>query len=490
MNMKTSVAVLSALLSACTASYSADTTADVGRIEDGSHVVVSVDHTRLVNGTTEVIANDNGTASIATASSVYGNPIFIIHAGSVFTGDTAAHSKTFTEDYVVDFSGVDLSGASPPFVVQDGWRFVGPTDDSVAKNLWCGPADYPAWQFSLSNYDSGSPTATHVEDPGAQFSGSITVSRPRGVLIATVDNVLAGSTETASESYSRKFTTSQAHEYVFVNPGDSNPIFSINPVDVSLFNNSIGIGSSTIDSLGVLYGIGKFQKNGYTYVFPYTDSTGSGTYTIATTSHFSGYATRNWVNGHEWDWSTQVTNAPSFASEDHDHDHLTSDNGEWRLVQMDEGSAVVMPAYYYGEDNGLGVKFMPSIPIEDLHDICSTNAAARIPSSMEIKLDGSVSSAGYGYTMGSGNTTTFYATNKVSYAEGVVFPDTVQITFDVPFTSGRIYIYNIPILCGSKKTLVSTDYIRTKLSGVSANVQTAEDARVALTNLITILKNL
>ena len=474
----------------CSLSQAADTVASLGDSIKATQFVTVVDHSKLINGSSKLRLSQDGVVSVGTDQSPFGNPVITIHAGSVFSADTAAHGKTFSTDLVLDYTYID--GVSGPLLIRtNGWVFVAPAGGST---FWCGPQDWPSYAFDLNNYDSESSTATLSStdsDPSCSFSGTITITRSRGKTIPTIDHVLPG--ETIFKGSYNEFETKGFVNYAFKGPYPyDTTMLTLNMADIEFFGSSVGIMNPTYGGAdgSYMWGIGQFWKNGYHYSLPYTDNNGSGDYTLATTSMLNGFASTTWVNSKKWDWATQVTNAPSFASIDHEHDHLTSNNGEWRLVQMDEGSAVVMPAYYYGEDNGLGVKFMPSIPIEDLHDICSTNATARIPSSMEIELDGSVSSAGYGYTMGSGNTTTFYATNKVIYAEGVVFPDTVQITFDVPFTSGRIYIYNIPILCGSKKTLVTADYIKSKVQNVNVNLQSAEDTRVALTNLITILKNL
>lgn len=48
----------------CSLSQAADTVASLGDSIKATQFVTAVDHTRLVNGTTEVIANQNGTASI------------------------------------------------------------------------------------------------------------------------------------------------------------------------------------------------------------------------------------------------------------------------------------------------------------------------------------------------------------------------------------------------------------------------------------------
>lgn len=470
MNVKSSLVSLAALVSVF--GHAADTARNIETINDGESVVTVVDHTRLVNGTTEVVANGNGTASIATADGVYGNPIFTIHAGSVFTGDTAAHSKTFTGDYVVDFSGVDLSGSSPPFVVQDGWRFIGPTDDNPSKTLWCGPTDYPAWEFSLSNYDSGSPTVTFVPAAGSEFTGTITVARTRGALIATVDNVLVGSTETANSS--RKFTTSQASEYVFVNPGNNNPIFHISPGDVSLFSSSIGIGSSTVDSLGILYGVGKFQKNGYNYVFPYTGNSGSGSYTLATTSMLDGYVATNHVGNVDLHGTVRVSFGDGLTSSlaiGNASDSVYANSscslalGANSIVENCYGGMALgifthttnqfafvyggdyMSGKYYGDHGGGTFNVNPFGGLAGFW-IGETNLAA-------------------------------YLNQKANTTDIPTVPTNVS-----SFTNDANYIAALTA------TNIARAIIRDAVANVNVNIQSAEDTRVALTNLITILKNL
>ena len=399
MNMKTSVAALAALLSACTISYSADTTADVGQIEDGSHVVVSVDHTRLVNGTTEVIANDNGTASISTAQSVQKPNCVRVSQVDGSTGKTIVLSFRQTSDELESW------GSSWPDQLEFTIEYDGVSYDAVTVG------------------ESDSEGSREVSTSLSWANGSKIF--PAGVYSST--------------SWSGVL-------YEFESPGG-----------LDIVGDGNGESCST---------------------YTYTSSTGTSAL----------IATVPFVDGHKWDWSTQVTNAPSFVSADHEHDHLTSDNGEWRLVQMDEGSAVVMPAYYYGENaqQGVSVKFYPAVPIEDVHSR-STNETQRTPMKLDIFVNGQLGAHADGYVLSS---TPLYLTNKVIKISGMRLQDTIPISYVTPFLGNYFSIMGVSMTGPEKKTLVSADYIRAKLSGVSANVQTAEDARVALTNLITILKNL
>jgi hypothetical protein len=395
MNMKTSVAAVAALLSACTASYSADTTADVGQIEDGSHVVVSVDHTRLVNGTTEVIANDNGTASISTAQSVQKPNCVRVSQADGSTGKTIVLSFRYTSDELSSWS----------------WN-----------NQFEFTIEYDGVSYdAITVGESDSEGLREVSTSLSWANGSKIL--PAGISSPTYwDGVL----------------------YDFESPGG-----------LEIVGDGNGESCST---------------------YTYTSSTGTSAL----------IATVPFVDDHKWDWSTQVTNAPSFASTDHEHDHLTSDNGEWRLVQMDEGSAVVMPSYYYGENaqQGVSVKFYPYVPIEDVYDM---NATQRTPMKLDIFVNGQLGAHADGYVL---SRSPMYLTNKVIKISGIRLQDTISISYVTPFLGNSFSIMGVNMTGPEKKTLVSADYLRTKLADVSVNVQTAEDARVALTNLITILKNL
>jgi len=77
---------IAALLSIC--AIAADTATDIGLIEDGSTVITAVDHTMLVNGSTTVHANQDGTVSI------------ILSSGGVSTTNTVAVVSQIPSDYV------------------------------------------------------------------------------------------------------------------------------------------------------------------------------------------------------------------------------------------------------------------------------------------------------------------------------------------------------------------------------------------------------
>lgn len=468
----------------CSLSQAADTVAFLGDSIKATQFVTAVDHSKLINGTSKLRLSQDGVVSVGTDQSPLGNPVITIHAGSVFSADTAAHGKTFSTDLVLDYTYID--GVSGPLLIRtNGWVFVAPAEGST---LWCGPSDWPSYAFDLNNYNSESPTATLSStdsDPSCSFSGTITITRPRGKTIPTIDRVLPG--ETILRDGYNDFETKGFVNYVFKGPYPYNTtIIDLNPGDIEFFNGSCGISGPSMGTPKYTWGIGKFQYNSYTYTLPYTDDNGSGDYTLVTTSMLGGMASEQWVNSHKWDWSTQVTNAPSFASTDHEHDHLTSDNGEWRLVQMDEGSAVVMPSYYYGENaqQGVSVKFYPDVPIEDVYDM---NATQRTPMKLDIFVNGQLGAHADGYVL---SRSPMYLTNKVIKISGVRLQDTISISYVTPFLGNSFSIMGVNMTGPEKKTLVSADYLRTKLADVSVNVQTAEDARVTLTNLITILKNL
>jgi hypothetical protein len=77
---------IAALFSIC--AIAADTVSDIGLIEDGSTVVTAVDHTMLVNGSTQVMANQDGTVSV------------ILSSGGSATTNTLAIVSQIPSDYV------------------------------------------------------------------------------------------------------------------------------------------------------------------------------------------------------------------------------------------------------------------------------------------------------------------------------------------------------------------------------------------------------
>ena len=51
-------------------------------------------------------------------------------------------------------------------------------------------------------------------------------------------------------------------------------------------------------------------------------------------------------------------------------------------------------------------------------------------------------------------------------------------------------LFGLDFSGGEKQILITSDYIKSKVQSVNVNLQSAEDTRATLTNLITILKNL
>ena len=303
----------------CSLSQAADTVASLGDSIKATQFVTEVDHTKLINGNSKLTLGTDGTVRVGTDQSPLGNPIVTIHAGSVFTGDTADHGKTFATNTVIDYTYVDLETGAP-IVILDGWVFVcGPTE------FWTGPTSWPSYCFNVSGYDSESPTLTFdTSDPSCSFSGTITVTRPRGAIIPTIDHVLPGETTTTGSFI--RFTAEGYTDYIFNGPGayNNNPLMQVGVSDIEFYNSRVGIMNPGVDgaSIGYIWGVGQFWKNGYRYTFPYTDNNGSGDYTLATTSMTNGLASKTYVDSHQWTWAS-ITNKPTNVSAFNNDAHYT-----------------------------------------------------------------------------------------------------------------------------------------------------------------------
>lgn len=161
----------------------------------------------------------------------------------------------------------------------------------------------------------------------------------------------------------------------------------------------------------------------------------------------NGFASTTWVNNHKWDWATQVTNKSSFVSSLAIGRNGTSYTGDIELVLTHADPNVTL----------------------------TTN----FPSGIKI---GSLN-----YTHGIAELDLF---NKGDPNANVDW-DTPPITTDI-YIPGNVSAFNndAGYVPASTATNIAKQIIRNAVSGVNTNIQSAEDARVALTNLITILKNL
>ena len=86
--------------------------------------------------------------------------------------------------------------------------------------------------------------------------------------------------------------------------------------------------------------------------------------------------------------------------------------------------------------------------------------------------------------------TTFNMTNKVIFLSGFNLQDTANISYVTPFIGNMFTLFGLDFSGGEKQILITSDYIKSKVQSVNVNLQSAEDTRATLTNLITILKNL
>lgn len=182
-NVLSSLAVLATVFS-----YSADTTADIGTIEDGSHVVTAVDHVKLVNGTTEVRANTNGTASVVCDS-------IVMHVPSGFKYGGASMTKTGD----IEFYGPRAAGGFNALWVPAGESFdsygepgsgnlvlVSASPDQPAVVYLCD--DIGSFIYTISGWNTDSPSLTRCGD-SVYSGGDITIGKKVERTMATTDQI-------------------------------------------------------------------------------------------------------------------------------------------------------------------------------------------------------------------------------------------------------------------------------------------------------------
>lgn len=478
--MKPSLVSLAALVSVLV--HAADTARNIETINDGESVVTAVDHTKLVNGTTEVVANADGTASIvAPGSGEYGNPIFTIHAGSVFTGDTAAHSKTFTEDYVVDFTGVDLSGGSPPFLEQDGWRFIGPTDDNPNKTLWCGPTDYPSWEFSLSNYDSGSPTVAFSPYEGSEFTGTITSVRPAAAVastIATLNDIDSHQWDWTQVTNKPSIPSAANNGTLTIQRNGKQVVsFEANQSSNSTFNvrssyyATCSTAESTASKAASLKDSGEtfvLEEGVVVYVKFDNGPAQQGTVLAANTLNVAGTGAKQirYNNG----GPALLNNGSCSAWRAGSIVGFIYDGTYWRMLRA--------PVAYTGVNGWVdGV-----VRLSNLFD----NSTSVVPRN-DVLYKVGTSIAPYWVKNSS---TAYSAGDLVMYNDGKLYRAKNNIAANTAWAAANWQETTVRSEISIAATNITKAVISNAVANVNVNIQSAEDARVALTNLITILKNL
>lgn len=342
----------------CSLSQAADTVASLGDSIKATQFVTAVDHTRLINGTTEVIANQNGTASISTAQSVQKPNCVRISQADGSTGKTIVLSFRNTSSelsnwwrdwpdqihFSVEYDGISYEAET-----------VGETDDEDGRTVSCGLSWFNGCTLVPASVDSQS-----------YWQGVIyNIHTPGGLRII----------------------------------GDGN-----------------GESCST---------------------YTYTSSTGTSAL----------IATVPFVDGHKWDWSTQITNKSNIVTSIAIGRNNTGVSGDIELVLTHADPSVTLTTNY--------------------------------PTGIKI---GSLS-----YTAG-------FAQLDIFEKGGPGFsPDWANqpLTTDIYIPSNVSAFNNdAGYVPASTATNIAKQIIRDAVSGVNTDIQTAEDARVALTNLITILKNL
>jgi len=130
----------------CSLSQAADTVASLGDSIKATQFVTAVDHTKLVNGTTEVTANTDGTASIVVQGTE--KWVFTPTSGSMdrrsqsgigyYSGansDALLYRITFYED-ITGFSHGDTTVADVEFLRRE--------DSGVTNLLWKSPVQFLA----------------------------------------------------------------------------------------------------------------------------------------------------------------------------------------------------------------------------------------------------------------------------------------------------------------------------------------------------------
>ena len=177
---------LAALVSLC--AIAADTATDIGLINDGSTVITAVDHTKLINGTTEVRANTNGTASVVYDS-------IVLHVPSGFKYGGASMTKTGD----IEFYGPRAAGGFNALWVPVGESFdsyvepgsgnlvlVSASLDQPAVVYLCD--DLGSFIYSISGWNTDSPSLARCGD-SVYSGGDITIGKKVERTMATTDQI-------------------------------------------------------------------------------------------------------------------------------------------------------------------------------------------------------------------------------------------------------------------------------------------------------------
>ena len=433
-----------------------------------------------------------------------------LYAASAEKIDSDFRSTTFYQEISVNGFYVSGSEASSKIVLNDSfrtpcWNFTsgpGPTmtlattstTNGLASTVWVNAHQWD-WTTQVTNKPNFVTTETDptigLTNGTIYVHGSTLTPLSASALDGYVATNHSGNVDihgTVRLSYESGATPSlaigNAGDYVYANSSASLALGANSIVENCYGGMALGIYTHTTNQFAFVYG-GDYMSGKY-----YGDH-GGGTFNVNPLGGLSGF----WIG--ETNLATYLANAG--GPYEHEHDHLTSLNNEWKLVQLNGGKAVIMPAYYSGSQSGIEVKFSPAVPMEEVWYM-QTNALLTAPASADFYMNGQHAAHGDGYVTGG---TQFDMTNKVIKISSFHLQDSLPISYPSSATaplpgtafnqsppSSFTFAGQIEIPITPMQTLVSAEYIASKLEGVNVNLQSAEDTRVALTNLITILKNL
>ncbi len=167
------------------------------------------------------------------------------------------------------------------------------------------------------------------------------------------------------------------------------------------------------------------------------------------------YALATGINNYKWDWSTQVTNAPAFVETNH--------HGQVRIEAP--GSLAIGNVY------------------DEVHAKSSASLALGANSIVE-NAYGGMALGIYAHT-----TNQFAFVYGGDYMSGKYYGDHGGGTFNLNPIGGLTGVWIGETNLQQIIRMEAKAMIAEALADIDTNIQTAEDARVALTNLITILKN-
>ncbi len=454
---------LAALVSLC--AIAADTATDIGLINDGSTVITAVDHTKLVNGTTQVIANQNGTASIVGSEQekwIYSSTEGTVDLRWSSSGGTAGYWSGSMQN-ALHFrlvTNMDPLDTQPGFL-DASVEFIRVEDYGDTNLLWKSPVRFvpntstpgiiswssqslivgaPASEYASSGYTvDGTPTEQDLSLMTVGYSGTTTFAMDTETGEMTGYFTLAGpivwNNVTSSHTggtFSKTIATVDQIPSVpalatVATSGSYNDLLN-KPINVSAFNNDAGYVKTNAQGTLVV-GINQMQPNG-----------GS--------------------------WSLVMGNAGSHTKSDNTIILSPGSN----IGTNSHYSAVFGPGTYIHDNAQYSFAFGGGINIQD-----NCNDSFVIGSGAQ-----SAHKCAFLWSANSNGGETIPA-QPITHGNG---------TFNINTYDGVAGVYIGNTNLQQIIRLEAKAMIHDAVSGVNVNLQSAEDTRATLTNLITILKNL